>query len=128
MNQLITRVFKIVILVLVLFGVSLILKNKYQNEKKIAVETHSKALTLKKYLLKFQKPQRIEIAGLSERYQKDILEIKKLKMPQDSNSDFYIHIELFSDESDVTAPLIAQIRFLDLKTDNTRKEESINLD
>ena len=128
MNQVITRFFKLVIFILFIFGVSLILKSKYQREKAVAIESHSKSLVLKKYLLKFQKPQRIEIAGLSEHFQKDILEIKKLKIPQDPNSDFYVHIELFSDESDSTAPLIAQIRFLDLKTDNTRKEESINLE
>ena len=128
MNRLVTQFFKIVIFVLFIFGVSLILKNKYQREKIVDVENHSKSLVLKKYLLKFQKPQRIEIAGLSEHFQKDILEIKKMKIPQDPNSDFYVHIELFSDESDSTSPLIAQIRFLDLKTDNTRKEESINLE
>ena len=128
MNKLVTRFIKIVIFVLFIFGVSLLLKNKYLRKKNTVVETHSKSLALKKYLLKFQKPQRIEIAGLSENFQKDILEIKKLKIPQDPNSDFYIHIELFSDESDPTAPLIAQIRFLDLKTDNTQKEESINLE
>ena len=85
-------------------------------------------MTLKKYLLAYQKPQRIELTGLSDRYARDIKELKKLKISQDPNSDFYITIQLFTDETDKSAPLIAQIRFVDLKTGNSRKEESINLE
>lgn len=86
-----------------------------------------KALALKTYLLKFQKPERVEIVGLSTTFETEISQIKKLKVMQDKNSDFYVIIKLFADESDATAPLVAQIQFVDLKTGNLRKEESINL-
>ncbi|MFZ3231770.1 MAG: hypothetical protein WA160_16305 [Pseudobdellovibrio sp.] len=128
MNSLIQNIINAIIIVLVILGLGLLVKNKYsltvQTEEKIP----SKTLALKKYLLNHEKPQRIEIVGLSDRFSKDISDIKKLKVSQDLNSDFYITIQLFSDEEDKAAPLIAQIRFVDLKTGNLKKEESINLE
>lgn len=128
MTNSITRIVKFATAALFIFGISLLLKNKYQKEKASSENLNSKALVLKKYLLQFQKPQRIELTGLSNRYARDIKQLKNLKISQDPNSDFYITIQLFSDETDKAAPLIAQIRFVDLKTGNSKKEESINLE
>lgn len=110
-------------------GLILIFKSSVERSQPLNVEsTSGKSLILKKYLLKFQKPSRIEIAGLSTKFVTEISEIKKLKVAQDSASDFYVAIKLFSDEADSGAPLVAQIQFIDLKTGNLRKEESINLE
>lgn len=125
-----TRFVKLLIVLLSFAGLGIILKNRLEKEN-IKTENeslNSKSLLLKKYLLKFQKPQRVELTGLSDRYAREIKEIKKLKISQDLQSDFYITIQLFTDESDAKAPLIAQIRFIDIKTGNSKSEESINLD
>jgi hypothetical protein len=92
------------------------------------VSLDQKSATLKSYLLGIKKPQRIEFTNLSQRYEKQIQSFKQLKIPQDKNSDFYISIQFFTDEGDNTAPLVAQIRFIDIKSGNTTKEESINLE
>ena len=83
---------------------------------------------LKSYLVKNEKPQRVEVVNLSQRYENEVNEIKKLKIPQDKNSKFYISIQFFTDEADQKAPLIAQVRFIDIKSGNTIKEESLNLE
>ncbi len=128
-TQTVTKAVKILISVLFFVGFVLIFKNKtQQREAIIADTTNTKSLTLKKYLLKFEKPERIEIFGLSDRFADDILQIKKLKISQDKKSDFYITIKLFSDETDESAPLVAQIQFIDINSGNLRKEESINLE
>lgn len=87
-----------------------------------------KSENLKKYLLNAGKPQRIEFTNLSKRFEEDIQNFKNIKIPQDKNSDFYLSIQFFTDEDDKTAPLVAQIRYIDIKSGNTTKEESINLD
>ena len=129
MTAIITRFMKFAIFLLCLGGFAMILKNRFEKEaqKSDEISLNSKALQLKNYLLKFQKPQRVELTGLSNRYEREIKDIKKLKISQDPQSDFYITIQLFTDESDRSAPLIAQIRFIDLKSGNAKKEESINL-
>ena len=110
-------------------GLILIFKSSVEHSQPLSADsTSGKSLILKKYLSKFQKPLRIEIAGLSTKFVTEIAEIKKLKVAQDSASDFYVVIKLFSDEADSRAPLVAQIQFIDLKSGNLRKEESINLD
>ena len=131
MTNLINKIVKLSISILVVLGFALIFKNKMVKQTESAESAEpasSKSLVLKKFLLKFQKPERIEIYGLSERFAKDITELKKLKVAQDKASDFYVTIKLFSDETDITAPLVAQIQFVDLKSGNLRKEESINLE
>lgn len=128
-TQIVTKVVKILISVLFFIGFALIFKNKLQHQEIIIADTtNTKSLTLKKYLLKFEKPERIEIFGLSDRFADDILQIKKLKISQDKKSEFYITIKLFSDETDKSAPLVAQIQFIDINSGNLRKEESINLE
>ncbi len=130
MTSAVNKVVKLVITALIILGLFLALKNNLAKQRKAIPmeEISSKALNLKNHLVKFQKPQRIELTGLSKRFSREIQEMKRLKIPQDTKADFYITIQLFSDETDAAAPLIAQIRFIEIKSGNTIKEESINLD
>lgn len=129
MSHSVDKIAKWLVAVMFLVGLGLILKGKVERMQVLSIESSSaKSLILKKYLLKYQKPARIEIAGLSTKFVSEIDEIKKLKVAQDSASDFYVIIKLFSDETDTAAPLVAQIQFIDLKSGNLRKEESINLE
>lgn len=86
---------------------------------------------IKEKLSKYQKPVRIEVVNyikdLQHPYQKEIEAIKKIKVPQDPNGTYYIQINFFVDETDKAAPLVAQMVFLDLKTNNIIEESSLNL-
>jgi len=103
-----------------------------QNEKGSAVEeeavTNPKAAALKTFLVKYKKPLRVEVTSLTERFKDDAEEIKKLKLPLDPKSTYYIAINLFTDETDSQAPLVAQIKFMDIATENKLSEENINLE
>jgi uncharacterized protein YxeA len=123
MKRILLHILKFVIVLLIIMGLFLIYKNSSDANSPRSAE--GKPAALKKYLLTYEKPQRIEIFNYSKRFED---EIKKMKISQDKNSNFYISIQFFTDESDDKAPLIAQIRFIDLKTNNTMKEESINLE
>lgn len=133
MKKTIKEIFRFIIFIAFVCGF-LLLGRHYLGEpatKASAPETTSldqKAENLKKYLLSAQKPQRIEFTNLSKRFEEDIQNFKNIKIPQDKNSDFYLSIQFFTDEDDKTAPLVAQIRYIDIKSGNTTKEESINLD
>jgi hypothetical protein len=83
---------------------------------------------LKNFLQRYNKPVRIEVTSLTQRYSADADEIKKLKLPTDQKSKFYISINLFTDETDSQAPLVAQIKFMDVATENKLSEENINLE
>lgn len=97
-------------------------------KKKIDLEnSNPKILALKKFLLTFKKPARVEIFNITKRYDKDVDEILEMKIATDPNSNFYVTIHFFTDENDAAAPLVAQIKFLDTKSDNLMKEQSINL-
>jgi hypothetical protein len=94
-----------------------------------STEHHSsKAIMLKQYLQTEDKPARIEVIDYTQRFKGDVDEIKKMKVALDPKSHFYIKIQFFTDESDKTAPLIAQISFIELPSQNLIKEESLNLD
>lgn len=87
---------------------------------------------IKNQILKYQKPARIEIVNYIKNpdhlFQKDIEEIKKLKIPLNKDSDHYIKIQFFVDETDATAPLMGQFFIFDIKTDNLIKEDSIKFE
>lgn len=122
---------KFVVVVCFTIGAFLIFKNYYRQDfidKLSPSNLNSKTESLKKYLLTHQKPARVEIVNLSKRFEADVQTIKKLKIAQDKNSDFYIMIQFFTDESDEKAPLVAQVRFIEIKSGNTIKEESLNLE
>jgi hypothetical protein len=103
-----------------------------QKEKGPAVEDEAvanpKAAALKTFLAKYKKPQRVEVTNLTQRFADDAEEIKKLKLPLDPKSTYYIAINLFTDETDSQAPLVAQIKFMDIATENKLSEENINLE
>lgn len=103
-------------------------KGATTTEKPVEVSLDQKSAALKAYLTSIKKPQRIEFSNLSQRYEKQIQTFKQLKVPQDKNSDYYLSIQFFTDEGDNSAPLIAQIRYIDIKSGNTIKEESLNLE
>lgn len=132
MSKIIQLILKLVMLGCVVLGVALIVKTREEKavaRKKIETENNNpKALALKKYLLAYNKPERVEIFNYTKRYDKDVNEILDMKIATDPNSNFYITIQFFTDETDQKAPLVAQIRFLDIKSDNLVKEQSINLE
>ncbi len=131
MKKIILEAVKLLVVICFTIGAFLTFKNFY---KRAQVETSPtetfdrKSETLKKFLMSNDKPQRIEIINLSSRFEKDVQLIKKLKINQDKNANFYISIQFFTDENDLKAPLIAQIRFVEIKSGNTIKEESLNLE
>jgi hypothetical protein len=132
MSKIIQGIIRLIILACLVGGIALIVKTRKDtitNKKKIEeFSNNPKALALKKFLLTFNKPERIEIFNYTKKFDKDVNDILEMKIATDPNSDFYITIQFFTDENDEKAPLVAQVRFLDLKTDNLRKEVSINLE
>lgn len=103
------------------------IKKEYAADQKHK-EIYTRALQVKKHMLKYKKPARVEIESFTKRYQKDIEDIKKLKVPLDENANFYMQVQLFSEDTDESSPLILQIRFKDLKTQALIQEDSINLE
>lgn len=102
-------------------------KKEYAKDQ-LEKEVYTRALQAKKHLLKYKKPARVEIESFTKRYQKDIAEIKGLKIPMDENANFYMQIQLFSEDSDDSSPLVMQIKFKDIKSQSLIKEEGINLE
>ena len=94
-------------------------------------QTMTNAYQVKKMILKYKKPARIEVQNFvksaDSRFQKDIQDIKNLKIALDTNSNYYIELQMFTDESDLKAPLVIQCRFLDAKSKNLIQEQSLNL-
>lgn len=128
MTSFINGFFKLIILGCFILGSFLIYTSRQEQQNFQQQNTNSKALSLKKYLIKFNKPQKVEIFNLTERLKKDVEEIKKINISLDPHSKFYISIDLFTDENDTSAPLIAQIKFFEVASDNKIKEENINLE
>lgn len=128
MSKIFQALAKMLVLVCVVVGAGLVYKS--QEDKKDYQEslTNKKALYLKKYLLGYNKPQRVEITNLTKRLEKDVEEIKQMKISLDPNSPFYITIDFFTDENDVEAPLIASIKFIEIASQNKIKEDNINLE
>lgn len=103
------------------------IKKEYATHQKNK-EIYTRALQVKKHILKYKRPVRVEIETFTKRYQKDIEDIKQLKIPLDENSNFYMQVQLFSEDTDESSPLVLQIRFKDLKTQALIQEDSINLE
>lgn len=139
-------IFRLVSLVAVVCGVFLIYKNVEPVNKLINslvgqksaedTSTHEliekienkKAALLAEFLVKYKKPRRIEVTNATQSFSIDAEEIKKLQLPLDPKSKIYITVNLFTDETDNQAPLIAQIQFMDIETDNKLSEQNINLE
>jgi hypothetical protein len=120
------------LIILIGIAMGLLFYNRVKKELKTAKMEkevyNSKALQVKKLILKYKKPSRVEIAAYTERYKNDIEEIKALKVPLDTNANFYMLVELLSDDTDEKAPLVVQIRFKDAKSHNLITEEGLNLE
>lgn len=118
-------------IVFISVAIALLVYTRIKKEQ-VADEKHkqdyTRALQAKKYILKYKKPARVEIESFTKRYEKDIADIKALKIPMDEHSAFYMQVQLFSEDTDESSPLILQIKFKDLKTQALIKEESINLE
>lgn len=131
MKSIIQSLLKLIMLGCLILGGALVYKTRDERataKKKIDLEnSNPKILALKKFLLTFKKPARVEIFNITKRYDKDVDEILEMKIATDPNSNFYVTIHFFTDENDAAAPLVAQIKFLDTKSDNLMKEQSINL-
>lgn len=127
MKNLIEALLKIAIAVCFLGGAFLIYQSRETKRQQQMESKNEKAIILKKFLLTYKKPQRIEIFSYTQKFQKDVEEIKQMNAPLDQSSDIYITIQFFTDENDPAAPLVAQVRFMDTKSDNMLKEQSINL-
>lgn len=113
------------------FAIALMFYSRIKKEiaaDKLHKEVYTRALQVKKVILKYKKPQRVEIEVATNRFQKDIEDIKNLKIPLDENSNFFMQIQLFSDDSDEKSPLVLQIRFKAIQNHALIQEESINLD
>ena len=128
MNNAFSLIIKLIALGCIFAGSGLIYNGFSVENAQKKVALNSKAASLKAYLGKFKKPQRVEINNTTERLAKDAEDIKKINVSLDQGSKFYISITLFTDENDQQAPLIAQVSFMDLESDNKIKEENINLE
>lgn len=130
MRNFVSSLLKIVVVILIAGGAWVLFKSgSLTKEKKQddGSQYTAQANILRKHLLKYSSPQKVQINNLTQRLAGDVEEIKKIKIPLKPDAAFYISIDLFTDEHDEAAPLVAQIQFLDSKTENKIKEESINL-
>ena len=128
MKNIITAFVKLAILFCIVVGGALVYRSQTAQEDYKEALTNKKALMLKKHLLTYNKPQRVEINNLTQRFVADVEEIKKMKVNVDANSPFYIAIDFFTDETDPNAPLVAQIKFFEIASGNKLKEDNINLE
>lgn len=103
------------------------IKKEYAEHEKNK-EIYTRALQVKKFLLKYKKPARVEIESFTKRYQKDIADIKNLKIPMDESSKFFMEVQLFSEDTDESSPLVLQVRFKDINSKALIQEDSINLE
>jgi hypothetical protein len=80
----------------------------------------------------YKTPARIEVRNYvkdqNNKFQNDISAIKKIRATLDPRSNVYIELNLFINESDKNAPLVAQFMVFDVKTKNLIQEENLNLD
>ena len=122
---------KIILLLLVILGTYLITFKKWPGQAMIKNDESRFVQEVKKQFSNTTKPSKIYfknyVKSPDHPYQNEIAKMKKMKIPQDPQSAFYVEIELFTDEGDPKAPLVVQLRYLDSKTNNLIKELSLNL-
>ena len=120
------------ILTVVAYTGYFVFKNYSQIIPKISKSENSYADQIKAKILKYEKPARIEIINYIKNpdhlFQKDIADIKKIKVPLNKDSKSYIKIQFFVDETDATAPLMGQFFVLDVSNDNLIVEDSLKLE
>ncbi len=127
----ISKLIRAICVIFIGFSVGLISYKKIKNQILQKVDVEKNSILVKKFLLKYKKPSHIKVQSFvknaESRFKNDVQEIKQLKVFLDSNSNFYIELELFTDENDPKAPLVVVCRFLDLKSKNLIQEQSLNL-
>ena len=132
MRNFLAAFLKFFVVLFIIAGAWLIYKSDtfQKNEQKVdeSAQLSIQANMLRVHLLKYSSPQKVQINNLTQRLDANVEEIKKIKIPLKPDAAFYISVDLFTDEHDEAAPLVAQIQFLDSKSDNKIKEESINLE
>lgn len=88
--------------------------------------------TIKNKISTFKVPARVEVRNYIQdtqhKYQREVVQIKKMKIKLDPASDVYLELNLFVNESDENAPLVAQFMLFDVKTQNLIQEENLNLE
>lgn len=124
------KYFKSIIIVLLGLALGAILykKIKYNFTLNSQVGKPTKAQMIRSEILKFKKPARIEVETYTQKYQEEIADIKKIKVPMNNKSDFYIQIQIFSDDSDEKSPLVIQMKFKDVRSNNLIKETSLSIE
>jgi hypothetical protein len=88
---------------------------------------------IKHKIIEFKKaPARVEVRNYlksaDHKYQKNIMLIKKIKTPLDPKSEVYLEINLFTNEEDPSAPLVAQFMWFNIKSKSLILEENLNLE
>ena len=129
MNGLMQLLFRLIMVLCLVGGGALLYKSLSEDKptpKPVAM--NQKALALKNYLTKYYKPRSLEINNLTKRLEKDGNEVKQISIPLDPNSKFVVAVDLFTDENDNEAPLIAQVKFIEISSGNKVKEENLNLE
>lgn len=126
-----TNFLRTLFVILIGFSVGFLAYKKIKSMDFEKSKTMTNAYQVKKMILKYKKPARIEVQNFvkdaDSRFQKDIQDIKNLKISLDENSRYYIELQIFTDESDSKAPLVIQCRFLDAQSKNLIQEQSLNL-
>ncbi len=100
-------------------------KSQVTNENKMVTEIKNKIIEFKRA------PARVEVRSYlksaDHKFQDDIKLIKKIKTHLNPQSEVYLEINLFTNEQDKNAPLVAQFMWFDIKTKNLVLEENLNL-
>lgn len=63
----------------------------------------------------------------NHKYQADVTLIKKMKIKLDPHSKVYLELNLFVNETDDNAPLVAQFMLFDVNSQNLIEEDNLNL-
>ena len=106
MRNFIATFLKFFVVILILGGAWLLFKSG-QNTNRLKVDDGGglsvQANILRKHLMKYSSPQKVQINNLTQRLSSDVEEIKKIKIPLKPDAPFYISIDLFTDEHDTAA-------------------------
>lgn len=122
---------KFFLLVLLIFLIVLGYR-EFQRSQSFSVQSQSPlVLEVKQKMTSFIAPARVEVRNYikdeKHKYQNDVSQIKKIKIKLNPKSNFYLELNLFVNESDAEAPLIAQFLLFDAASHNLIQEENLSL-
>lgn len=123
--------FALFLSVLTLIG--LVFYHEYSNPQIEITKNETTIISsIKKKISTYKVPSRVEVRNYVQdshhKYQNDITQIKKMKIKLDPTSDVYLELNLFVNETDANAPLVAQFMLFDVKTQNLIQEDNLNLE